>query len=433
MHGVTPGSRQAAAADHSAASRARPLVPGCRLCGGALTTTMVDLGDLPLANSYLPDIGPAAAAERRYPLHARVCGQCWLVQVDQGVAPEAIFDDYAYFSSMSESWVAHAADYAEAMIRRYALPPDARIIEVASNDGYLLQHFARAGRTVLGIDPAANVAAVAVARGIPTEVAYFGRSTADRLAERGHRADLMVANNVLAHVPDLGDFVAGFRRLLAPGGVATFEVPHLLALIEGLQFDTIYHEHASYLSLLVIDRVMAGAGLRVFDVERLPTHGGSLRLHVCHDAAGHAATPAVDALRREEAAAGLNRLETYTGFARRVEEVVAGFRRFLATARADGRSVAAYGAAAKGNTFLSTCGVGPEDIRVVFDRSPAKQGRFLPGTHIPIVAPDRLGEIRPDYLVILPWNLRDEIQRACATLSDWGGQFVIAVPQTQVL
>jgi SAM-dependent methyltransferase len=410
-----------------------PARPRCRFCGAPLTTTFVDLGETPLANSYVSEGDAAAGRDRRYPLHARVCGECFLVQVDEPVRPEAIFSDYAYFSSFSASWVDHARRYAEAMIARFRLGPQSLVVEIASNDGYLLQHFHAAGIPVLGVEPAANVAPAAIAKGVPTEVAFFGRATAERLARRGVRADLVAANNVLAHVPDIRDFVAGFALILAPDGVATFEFPHLLNLIRQTQFDTIYHEHFSYLSLVAVEKIFAATGLRAFDVEELPTHGGSLRLFACRADAAHRETPRLADLRAKEREAGLDSLDAYRGFAPRVEAVKRSFLAFLARARAEGKSVAAYGAAAKGNTFLAVCGVGKSDIVCVFDRSTAKQGKLLPGSHIPILAPERVGDIKPDYLVVLPWNLIEEIKAQMGFIAQWGGRFVTAVPETRVL
>ncbi len=406
--------------------------PACRFCGAPLKHDFVNLGSTPLANSYVRADEIAQGLDRSFPLHARVCGACFLVQVDAPVSSEAIFSDYAYFSSYSDSWVAHARRYADAMIERFGLGPQSLVVEVASNDGYLLQHFMARGVPVLGVEPAANVAETARAKGVPTEVAFFGRETARKLAARGLAADLTAANNVLAHVPDIGDFVAGFAEILKPDGVATFEFPHVLNLIRELQFDTIYHEHFSYLSLVAVERVLAASGLVAFDVEELPTHGGSLRLFVCRKGAVHAPTPRLEAARSAERAASLDAIEGYAGFAEKVEAVKTSFLNFLARAKAEGKTVAAYGAAAKGNTFLNVCGVNANDIVCVYDRSAAKQGKFLPGSHIPIRAPESIGERRPDYLVILPWNLREEIVAQMAEIREWGGKFVTAVPETRV-
>jgi hypothetical protein len=350
------------------------------------------------------------------------------------VPPEAIFDaDYAYFSSYSPSWVAHAKRYAEAMAARLNLGPESLVVEVASNDGYLLQHFLAMDIPVLGVEPTANTAQAARDRGVRTEVVFFSETTAPDLAARYGRADLMAANNVLAHVPRIGEFVSGFRHMLKDEGVLTFEFPHLLNLIEQVQFDTIYHEHYSYLALIAVERVLAAHGLRPFDVEALPTHGGSLRLFVCHAGAGHEETDALHGLRAREHAAGLDRLDGYAGFTPRVEAVRDSFRAFLAQARAEGKRIAAYGAAAKGNTFLNYCGTTADDIVAAFDANPAKQGRFLPGSHVPILSPDKVAEVRPDYVLILPWNLKDEIMGQLAFVRDWGGRFVTASPRTEIL
>ncbi len=408
--------------------------PRCRFCATPLRHSLIDLGLQPLANSYLTAEELAAGTEASYPLHARVCHACFLVQVDDVVPAEAIFDqDYAYFSSYSSSWVAHAKAYAQAMAERLNLGPESMVVEVASNDGYLLQHFVALDVPVLGVEPTANTAEAARARGVPTEVAFFNEETAVALAARGVRADLMAANNVLAHVPDISGFVAGFRHVLKDEGVLTFEFPHLLNLIEQVQFDTIYHEHFSYLSLLAVERVLRANGLRPFDVELLATHGGSLRLFCCHLGSGRAETEALQALRAREAGAGLARIETYEGFTPRVEAVRDSFRAFLGRAKGEAKRVAAYGAAAKGNTFLNYCGATADDIVAAFDANPAKQGRFLPGSHVPILAPERTRELRPDYVLILPWNLKAEIMGQLADIADWGGRFVVASPRTEVI
>ena len=407
--------------------------PRCRSCGAPLSHTFIDLGDQPLANSYLTAEELAAGTERAYPLHARVCAQCFLVQVDDVVPADAIFNaGYAYFSSYSASWVAHAEAYAEAMSRRFAIGPDSLVVEVASNDGYLLQHFVRRGVPVLGVEPAANTAEAARARGVATEVGFFDEAMGRKLAARGQRADLMAANNVLAHVPDIGGFVAGFRHVLKDEGVLTFEFPHLLNLIEKVQFDTIYHEHFSYLSLLAVERVLKANGLRAFDVERLATHGGSLRLFVAHEAYSHAEQPALRKLRDDEAAAGLGRLDTYQDFTARAEGLRDAFRELVARVKAQGAKLAAYGAAAKGNTFLNYAGATERDIACVFDANPHKQGRYLPGSHVPILAPTELERVQPDYLLILPWNLRDEVVAQTAVLRGWGGRFVTAAGEVEV-
>ena len=403
-------------------------VPACRLCGAKLMASFLDLGSMPLANRYLTAEAIARGEERAYPLHARVCDSCRLVQVDSAVPPEEIFSDYAYFSSYSTSWVEHARRFATAAIQRFGLGKESLGVEVASNDGYLLRHFKAAGIPVLGIEPAANVAAAARAQGIPTETVFFAADTAMEIAATHGSADLIVANNVLAHVPDIFGFVAGFAAALHPHGAAVFEFPHLLELVERVQFDTIYHEHFSYLSLLVVERVLRANGLRAFDVERLTTHGGSLRLYVCHANAPFAPRPSVRAARAAETRAGLDRPEGYAGFAGKVAQARDRFRAFLHERRREGRVVAAYGAAAKGNTFLNSCGATPNDIVWVADRNPAKQGRLLPGSHIPVVPPETAEREPPDDLIVLPWNIAPEIVAQLAPLQKCGTQFWVATP-----
>jgi SAM-dependent methyltransferase len=405
--------------------------PSCRACGAALTRTFCDLGLSPLANSYV-------TPERRHrgeifhPLHAYVCDACWLVQLEAFESPEAIFSDYAYFSGFSAGWLRHAESYVDAMIARFGLGPESKVVEVASNDGYLLQYFVRRGVPVLGVEPAANVARVAVKRGVPTDVAFFGRDTARRLAAAGHKADLTAANNVLAHVPDILDFTAGFAEILKPEGVATFEFPHLLQMIEHRQFDTIYHEHFSYLSLCVVMGILQRQGLRVFDVEELPTHGGSLRVFACHEGGVHQPTAALERVVLSEWSANLFDPSGYAGFGPAAADIKCEALRFLIEERAAGRTVCAYGAAAKGNTFLNYCGIGPELIRAVADRSPHKQGTWLPGSRIPVVSPDELLAMRPDTVLILPWNLKDEIAGEMAAIREWGGRFAVAIPELTV-
>ncbi len=404
----------------------------CRFCGSALRRSFVDLGRSPLSNAFLAT-DQLTAMEPHYPLHAYVCEDCLLVQLPAVASPEEIFTDYAYFSSFSSSWLSHAEAYAARMAQELALGPDSFVVELASNDGYLLRHFRRLGIGVLGVEPAANVAAVAETNGVPTEVAYFGTATARRLAAGGRRADLIVANNVLAHVPDLNDFVAGLPILLKPSGSVTVEFPHLLRLIAGRQFDTIYHEHFSYFSLLVADRVFRRHGLHVFDVDRLPTHGGSLRIHACHAGAGRPRSERIAAVLAEETRAGLTEPAGYTSFAADVIDVKCQVLEFLIGARRAGRSVAGYGAPAKATTLLNYCGIGPELLPYTVDRSPHKQGRFVPGRQIPILAPERILTDRPDYLFVLPWNLRDEVLDQMHAVRDWGGRFVVAIPELQVL
>jgi SAM-dependent methyltransferase len=405
----------------------------CRSCAAPLTRSFVDLGRTPLANSYVPPHA-AATPDPTFPLHARVCDSCLLVQVEAVTPPETIFGEYAYFSSYSSSWVAHAGRFAAMATRRFGLAAASQVIEVASNDGYLLRHFVAAGIPSLGIEPAANVAEAARALGIPVEVRFFGRAAADDLVASGRAADLLVANNVLAHVPDLNDFVAGLARTLKPAGVLSVEFPHLLNLIREVQFDTIYHEHYCYFSLHAVEAVFARHGLRVFDVETLPTHGGSLRVLACRiDDAERPAEPGLAAVRAAEHAAGLDRVEAYGGFQARVDAVRKSLLAFLHQARAEGRSVAAYGAAAKGNTLLNHCGIGIDLIDYVVDLNPHKQGRLLPGSRLPVHVPDRIAITRPDYVLILPWNIADEIVASMGHVHGWGGRFVVAIPSTRVI
>ena len=405
----------------------------CRFCDTPLSDTFANLGMTPLSNSFVP-ADRTSSMEPFYPLHAYVCSSCRLVQLEEFESPEHIFGDYLYFSSYSESWLRHAEAYAEKMTQRLGLGAGALVIEIASNDGYLLQYFQQRGVGVLGVEPAANVAAVAVEKGIPSEVAFFGVETATRLRKQGLAPDLMAANNVLAHVPDINDFVGGFAVLLAPEGVVTVEFPHLMRLIERSQFDTIYHEHFSYLSLHVVQRIFARHGLRVFDVEELSTHGGSLRVFACHDAAAkHAATGAVAQVLAAELAAGLEDDAVYRRFAAQVVEAKVSLLRFLIEARSEGKRVVAYGAPAKGNTLLNYCGVGPELLEFTVDLSPHKQGMLLPGTRIPIRAPSAIMEAKPDYVLVLPWNLEHEITAQMQAVREWGGRFVVPIPTTRIL
>jgi 2-polyprenyl-3-methyl-5-hydroxy-6-metoxy-1,4-benzoquinol methylase len=406
--------------------------PACRFCGEPLTQSLADVGSTPLSNSYLRE-EDLERMEPNYPLHARVCGKCFLVQLESFESPQRIFSDYAYFSSYSDSWLQHAKAYAEAMTARFGLGSGSRVVEVASNDGYLLRWFRDMGIPVLGIEPAANVAKVAEENGIPSRVMFFGRETARALAAGGETADLTAANNVLAHVPDINDFVAGFAILLKPEGVSTFEFPHLLQLMEHRQFDTIYHEHFSYLSLTTVKTIFAAHGLRVFDVQELPTHGGSLRVFACLDAAKHAETPAVAALLAREKAFGLTDLKRYATFQEEVKKVKRDLLSFLIEAKRAGKKVAGYGAPAKGNTLLNYCGVGTDLVDFTVDRSPHKQNTWLPGTRIPVHAPERIREEKPDYLLILPWNLKDEVMEQMAHIREWGGRFVVPIPETKVL
>lgn len=405
----------------------------CRFCGAPLQRTFVDLGMSPLCERILR-ADQLDEMEPFFPLHVRICDACRLVQLPAYVAPEEIFTEYAYFSSYSDSWVDHAKRYAEAIIEDRALGADSLVVELASNDGYLLQHFASRGLPILGIEPAANVAAVAMERGIPTLIEFFGESMARQLVAGGRSADLLVANNVFAHVPDINDFSEGMRLLLAPEGVATLEVQHLARLIENNEFDTIYHEHFTYYSLLSAERVLAAHGLTVYDVEELSTHGGSLRIFARHAAASAPdVTERVHRLRAWEIEEGYDDPERYTGFATRVQETKRNLLSFLIDARARGRTVAGYGAPGKGNTLLNYCGIRADLMAFTVDRNPYKQGRFLPGTHIPVYPPEHIAETQPDYILILPWNLRDEIMSQHAYVRDWGGQFVVPIPRLEVI
>ena len=404
----------------------------CRLCGAPLTRTFVDLGMSPLCESYVPE-DRLDEAELFYPLHVRLCEACLLVQLPAYVSGEDIFSDYAYFSSYSDSWVAHAKRYAQEMIGRIGLTRDSLVTEVASNDGDLLQHFHAEGIPVLGVEPAANVAEAARARGIRTEVQFLGADTGREIAARYGRADLVAANNVFAHVPDIRGFAAGLRALVKDDGMVTLEFPHLLRLIERKQYDTIYHEHYSYLSLLTSSRALATAGLRVVDVDELGTHGGSLRVHACPDEAGGEPTEQVKTVLAEEEAAGLHTVAGHEGFAPAVLKIKSDLLGFLLTAVREGRSVAGYGAPGKGNTLLNHCGIRSDLLSYTVDRSPVKQGKFLPGTHIPIYAPERLAETRPDYILVLPWNLRQEISRQLGYIGSWGGKLVFPIPELEIV
>lgn len=405
----------------------------CRHCTAPLEQVVIDLGHQPASNAYL-SAEQLAGPEVYAPLKTFVCTDCWLVQVPSFHASHELFTpDYAYFSSVSTSWVDHARRYVAAMRERFSLGADDWVVEVASNDGYLLQFVAEADIPCTGIEPTASTAAAARSRGIETIERFFGAELAQELvATRGH-ASLTAANNVLAHVPDINDFVAGFAILLAPDGVATFEFPHLVNLIEQAQFDTIYHEHYSYLSLTAVERIFASQGLRVFDVETIPTHGGSLRIFACKAVSRHVRTPAVDALLRAEAASGVTTPAWYASLAERAATIKLDLIDFLVRARREGKRVAAYGAAAKGNTLLNYGGIHADLIDFVCDGAPSKQGRFLPGSHIPILPPSALAERKPDYVIILPWNLKDEIMAAQAGIDAWGGRFIVAIPALKMV
>ncbi len=405
--------------------------PHCQNCGALLRQTLINLGMSPLANSYVaPE--DAAHADPFYPLHVRVCHQCWLVQVDNVVPATEIFGHYAYFSSFSETWLTHARHYAHLMIDRFDLDRDTEVIEIASNDGYLLQYFVEQGIPVLGIEPAQNVADAACAKSVPTLVAFFGESLAADLQAKGHKPRLIASKNVLAHVPDINDFVAGVARLLTGDAVYTVEFPHLLNLIAEVQFDTIYHEHFAYLSLLTVTKIFSKHGLRVFDVMEIPTHGGSLRVFACRDDADHATTDNVEAIRRKERGAHLDDRRGYEGFDAKVGTIKDDLLSFLHRAKDRGAKTAGYGAAAKGNTLLNYCHIGPDLVGYVVDRNPAKQNTFLPGSRIPVFPVDKLIADAPDYVLILPWNIRDEVIGQLKELRDRGCQFVTAIPKLTV-
>lgn len=406
--------------------------PSCRFCGAPLQAVFADLGSSPLANSYLSR-ERVGTMEPFYPLRALVCGHCFLVQLEEFESPEHIFSDYAYFSSYSTSWLDHCRRYTDSMVRRLDLGEHSRVVELASNDGYLLQYFHDRRIPVLGIEPAANVAKVAQDKGIPTLVEFFGRATARSLSAESS-ADLLLGNNVLAHVPDLNDFLGGMKILLKAGGVITMEFPHLMRLIEGNQWDTIYHEHFSYLSFLTVSRMFGAHGLRVFDVDELPTHGGSLRIYACHrDDPDKPDTERARTIRAREREAGYEELETYTSYGARVEADKRQILEFLIGLKKQGKRIIGYGAPAKGNTLLNYCGVRGDFLDYTVDMNPHKQGRFLPGSHIPIRSPDEISRDRPDVVLILPWNLREEIAGQHAYIHKWGGQFAARAPELTLL
>ncbi len=405
----------------------------CRFCQTELNHTFIDLGVTPLSNSYL-------TAERLnqmepfFPLHVRICEKCYLVQLDAVEKPENIFKDYAYFSSYVQSWLDHVKNYTAMATERFGLNSDSKVVEVASNDGYLLQYFVEKGIPVLGIEPAENVAQVAIEKGIRSIVKFFGVETALQLASAGEKADLIIGNNVLAHVPNLNDFVAGLKILLKEKGVVTMEFPHLLQLIIGNQFDTIYHEHYSYFSFLTVEKVFAAHGLTLFDVDRLKTHGGSLRIYARHDEdSDKSITENVTNLRSLELSEGLDNLKTYEKFEENVKETKRALLEFLIQVKREGKTIAGFGAPAKGNTFLNYCGIGTDFIDYTVDDTPFKQGRFLPGTHIPIYAVSKLKETKPDYVLILPWNVRDEIIEKISYIRDWDAKMVIPIPRVEVV
>jgi C-methyltransferase C-terminal domain/Putative zinc binding domain/Methyltransferase domain len=406
--------------------------PRCRFCEAPLCHTFVDLGMSPLCETYIAaqDLN---RMEPFYPLHVYVCSHCFLVQLQEFVSPAHIFSEYPYFSSYSDSWLKHAEQYVEQMIRRFDLNRRSQVVEVASNDGYLLQYVVARGIRALGIEPAANVARAAIANGIPTRIAFLGERTAQQLVTEGIRADLLIGNNVLAQVPDLHDFVEGLATLLNGSGVLTMEFPHLMRLVERNQFDTIYHEHFSYISFGVVEKVFAAHRLTIFDVEELPTHGGSLRIYAGHhNNRGLAVRESVAALRTHEEQAGMTSLDYYSRFGVRVAETKRNLLSFLIQAKREGKTISGYGAPGKGNTLLNYCGIRTDFIDYTVDRNPLKQGRFLPGTRIPILCPEQLRRTQPDYVLIMPWNLADEIVEQLSYIREWGGRFVAAIPELRV-
>lgn len=409
-------------------------MPGeCRFCGHPLTHTFVDLGVSPLSNRYLT-AEQLHQMEPFYPLHAYVCDRCFLVQLEEFETPEHIFNDYAYFSSYSDSWLEHARRYTDMIVPRLGLNTSSRVIEIASNDGYLLQFFKQKGIPVLGVEPAVNVAQVAERAGIQTLTRFFGENLAKELADKSINADLLIGNNVLAHVPDINDFIRGMKLLLAPRGTITIEVPHLARLIEQNQFDTIYHEHFSYFSFLTAEQIFRHHQLTIFDVEELSTHGGSLRVYARHaEDDTRDVSDRVRKIKEWEISKSYNQLDLYITFGKRVHDVKCQLLSFLISAKHQGKRIAGYGAPAKGNTLLNYCGIRTDFVDFTVDRNPNKQGHFLPGTHIPIFAPEKIDEVKPDYLLILPWNLRDEIMQQMSRIRGWGGKFVIPIPESMVL
>jgi hypothetical protein len=405
----------------------------CRFCGAELKNTLVDLGMSPLCESYLP-ADQLNKMEPFYPLHVRVCDQCFLAQVDQYVSPDHIFTEYAYFSSFSETWLKHAADYVDMIVGRLNLGKTSLAVELASNDGYLLKNFVKKGILALGVEPAANVAKVAVEKGVPTLVKFFGRETAKEMVAAGQSADVVIGNNVLAQVPDLNDFVGGIQILLKPQGVATLEFPHLMRMMAENQYDTIYHEHFSYFSFIAVEKIFAAHGLTLFDVEEIPTHGGSIRIYARRkeDTTKPVGSKAVE-MRNHELAAGFDRMETYSTFGEKVKESKRSLLEFLIQAKRSGKKVVGYGAPGKGNTLLNYCGIRTDFVDFTVDRNPYKHGKFLPGTHIPIFSPEKIVETKPDYVLILPWNFKDEIVKQMSVIREWGGKFVVPIPTVTVI
>ena len=405
----------------------------CRFCKASLQHTFVDLGMSPLSNSYLK-LDQLNKSEKFYPLHTYVCEQCLLVQLEEFESPDHIFSDYAYFSSYSDSWLSHSKKYADLVIDRFSLNKSSLVIEIASNDGYLLQFFKEHNIPILGIEPAANVAQVAESKGIPTLVKFFGVQTAQELFDLGKSSDLLLGNNVLAHVPDINDFVAGMKIILKPEGVLTMEFPHLWQLISQNQFDTIYHEHFSYLSFTTVEKIFASHGLTLFDVEELSTHGGSLRIYGMHEHnQKFVVSDRVRLLKQKEHQAGLEKVDTYLQFSNQVMSTKRKLLSFLIELKNNGKTIVGYGAPAKGNTLLNYCGIRTDLLEYTCDRSPHKQGLFLPGTHIPIYSPDKITETKPDYVLILPWNLKDEICSQLSYIREWDGKFIVPIPEVEVL
>ncbi|KAM3114384.1 methyltransferase domain-containing protein [Phormidesmis sp. 146-33] len=404
----------------------------CRFCGSPLHHTFVDLGMSPLCQTHItPE--ELNHMEPFYPLHTYVCDNCFLVQLQEFVSPQDIFTEYAYFSSYVDALLKNASDYADLMVDRFHLTPDSQVIEIASNDGYLLQYFLKKGIPVLGVEPAVNVSQVAIDKGIPVVNRFFGKQTAIDLADERGKADLLLGNNVLAHVPDINDFVSGMKVLLKSDGVITMEFPHLMRLMAENQFDTIYHEHFSYLSFTVVEKIFAHHGLTLFDVQEIPIHGGSLRIYARHaeDSSKPVGERVTELLAREDAA-DFNKLETYFTFTEQVKETKRKLLEFLVTAKQKGKTIAGYGAPGKGNTLLNYCGIRTDFLDYTVDRNPYKQGKFTPGTHIPILSPDQIRETKPDYLLILPWNVKDEIMNQVSYIREWGGQFVIPIPEVKI-
>jgi len=428
MSTLTKSQRSSSGDEHSSVHS-----PRCRFCNSMLRTTFIDLGMSPLCQTHITT-EQLNQVESFYPLRAYVCGNCYLVQLEQFVAPSDIFTDYAYLSSYSDTWVEHARRYVDSMRERFGVNSSSLVTEIASNDGYLLQHFAAAGIPVLGVEPAANVALVAQRKGIRTTVEFFGAASAEQIRRTFGQPDLLLGNNVLAHVPDINDFVSGMKLLLKPGGVITMEFPHLMQLMQQNQFDTIYHEHFSYLAFFVVEAIFRHHGLRLFDVEELSTHGGSLRIYACHDDDEQKPVrPAVRQLRETEVNYGLNRLATYGHFEEGVKETKRSILDFMIRTKREGKRIVGYGAPGKGNTLLNYCGIRTDFLDFTVDRNPLKQGKYTPGTHIPILSPDAIRESRPDYIFILPWNLKDEISTSLSYARDWGARFVVPIPKLSVL